>query len=476
MPGTDHHPLVIVGAGPAGLAAAYEAVRRGMPPIVLEMDDKVGGLARTEDYDGYRFDIGGHRFFTKVPEVQRIWQEMLGEEFLLVPRLSRIYYRGRFFDYPLNLFNTLRNLGPVESLLILLSYLQAKVQRSGEEKTFEQWVTNRFGNRLYEMFFRTYTEKVWGIPCSELQADWAAQRIQGLSLRRVVTHAVFRGQAAKSLIREFHYPVLGPGMMWQRMQQAVEGQGGQVYLESEVLRLERDGGRITSVVFRQGDGEQRIAADQIISSMPLGELITRLDPPSPLDVVEAARGLRYRDFVVVALVVKQATRFPDNWIYVHSPEVQVGRIQNFRNWSAAMVPDPQKSSLGLEYFCTEGDALWQMPDADLLALAARELSQLGLGREHDVIAGMVVRQPKAYPIYDGAYGQHVAAIRDFLESLDNLQTIGRNGMHRYNNMDHSMVTGMLAVRNLFGQNHDLWSVNVEEAYHEELSVPGHVEE
>ena len=476
MPGSDHHPLIIIGAGPAGLAAAYEAVRRGMPPIVLEMDDKVGGLARTEDYDGYRFDIGGHRFFTKVPEVQRIWQTMLGEEFLLVPRLSRIYYRGRFFDYPLSLFNTLRNLGPVESLLILLSYLQAKVKPSGEEKTFEQWVTNRFGSRLYEMFFRTYTEKVWGIPCSELQADWAAQRIQGLSLRRVVTHAVFRGQAAKSLIREFHYPVLGPGMMWQRMQQAVEGQGGQVYLESEVLRLERDGGRITGVVFRQGDGEKRIAAGQIISSMPLGELIARLDPPPPPDVVEAARGLRYRDFVVVALVVKQATRFPDNWIYVHSPDVQVGRIQNFRNWSAAMVPDPQMSSLGLEYFCTAGDALWQTPDADLLALAARELAQLGLAHEQDVTGGMVVRQPKAYPIYDGAYGQHVAAIRAFLQSLDGLQTIGRNGMHRYNNMDHSMVTGMLAVRNLLGQNHDLWTVNVEEAYHEELSVPGHVEE
>lgn len=482
MTGIDHHHprcthrLVIIGAGPAGLAAAYESIQRGTKPIVLEKDGKVGGLARTESYRGYRFDIGGHRFFTKVPEVQRLWQEMLGEDFLLVSRLSRIYYQGRFFDYPLNLFNTLRNLGPVESLRILLSYLQAKIWPSPEETTFDQWVSNRFGKRLYEMFFRTYTEKVWGIPCSELQADWAAQRIQGLSLRRVVMHAIFRGQAAKSLIGEFHYPVLGPGLMWQRFQHAVEARGAQVHLGAEVVRLERDGGRITAVVTRQDGEERRFLAGHVISSMPLGELVTRLDPPPPPGVVQAARGLKYRDFVVVALIANHATRFPDNWIYVHSPEVQVGRIQNFRNWSAAMVPDPEKTSLGMEYFCTVGDALWQMPDDELLALAARELARLGLAPEDEISGGMVVRQPKAYPLYDEDYGAHLATIHSFLGTIENLQAIGRNGMHRYNNMDHSMVTGMLAVRNLFGQSHDLWSVNVEDTYHEDLSVPGRVEE
>jgi protoporphyrinogen oxidase len=463
----NNQHLMIIGAGPAGLAAARESTLQGTAPTVLEKADRVGGIARTEAYKGYRFDIGGHRFYTQVKEVQAVWQEMLGEDFPAVARMSRIYYRGRFFAYPLELFNTLSNLGPLESLLILLSYLKAKLWPLSQEETFEQWVTNRFGRRLFQTFFQTYTEKVWGIPCHQIQAEWAGQRIKGLSLTSAVSDALLGGNNAKSLIKAFHYPTHGPGMMWQRFLEQVQSQGGQFHLNTEVIRLRRERGRITGVTARADGRTIELPGQHFISSMPLDELIARLDPPPPSDVLQAARHLNYRAFVIVVLIVNRADLFPDQWIYVHSPEVRVGRIQNFKNWSAALVPDPDTTSLGMEYFCDIDDDLWAMPDAELVELATRELASLELAGPHEVVDAVILRQPKAYPVYDLEYRQHLGLIRQFLATVDNLQTIGRNGMHRYNNQDHSMLTGMLAVRNLQGQNHDLWTVNTESAYYEQ---------
>ncbi|MBC7233688.1 MAG: NAD(P)/FAD-dependent oxidoreductase [Chloroflexi bacterium] len=463
---SNHVPVVIIGAGPAGLTAAYELAMHNIHPLVLEKADKVGGIARTEVYKGYHFDIGGHRFFTKIPTVQQLWEQMLGPDFHRVHRLSRIYYRGHFFYYPLNLWNTLSNLGLWESVWILLSYIKARLLPAKPEDNFERWVSNRFGWRLYQTFFQTYTEKVWGIPCHEIQAEWAAQRIHGLSLTTAVLSALFGTENAKSLIHEFYYPTQGPGMMWQRFAEAVVSKGGQVWLQAEVVALQRDDQRVNAVLVNHEGKEVRITVDQVISSMPLRELVAAFDPPPPDVVREAAQGLHYRDFILVGLILNCPNPFPDNWLYIHSPEVQVGRIQNFRNWSQMMVPDAHKTSLGLEYFCNEGDALWSMPDQELVALAARELNSIGLASAADVEEGVVFRQRKAYPVYDRDYRVNLAAIRGFLATVTNLQTIGRNGMHRYNNMDHSMLTGMLAARNVLGEQHDLWKVNTEQEYYE----------
>jgi protoporphyrinogen oxidase len=477
-----HYPVVVIGAGPAGLTAAYELMKRGTPAIVLEQADKVGGISRTEVYNGYRFDIGGHRFFTKVGEVKQIWHEILGDEFIQVPRLSRIYYQGKFYNYPLSLLNTFTNLGLVQSALILLSYLKARLQvklnPGHEAETFEEWVTERFGARLYRMFFKTYTEKVWGIPCSKIRADWAAQRIQGMSLKGAVFNALFGSQNAKSLIKSFDYPLLGPGMMWERCQDILEAEGSPVYLHTTVTRIERVGTRIKRITVQQSDpqGETpdrtlHLSANQFISTMPVTALLRCLDPLPPQEVLDAANGLKYRDFLIVSLIIDREHLFPDNWIYVHSPEFKVGRIQNFKNWSPAMVPDPSKTCLGMEYFCSVGEPLWEMSDVELIRLATQEAIALGLGvKPGDVEDGVVIRQRKAYPVYDAEYRQHLQVIQDYLSTFDNLQTVGRNGMHRYNNQDHSMLTAMLAVRNLDGEDHDLWTVNTERSYHEEFTL------
>ena len=456
--------VTVVGAGPAGLTAAYKLASQGVHPIVLEKMDKVGGIARTECYAGFRFDIGGHRFFTKDREVDRLWHTMLGDDFLEVRRLSRIAYDGRFFSYPLDITSTLSNLGLVESLLILFSYLKAQIRPEPEQNTFEEWVTNRFGRRLYEVFFKTYTEKVWGIPCSEIRSDWAAQRIRGLSLRAAVSNALLGNNDSKTLIDHFHYPVLGPGMMWSRFKESIENAKGEVRLDTEVVSLMRSDAGIGTVVARHDGHRMEVSSDAVISSMPLSELVTRLDPPPPDEVLTAAGELAYRSFLIVGLILDRADLFPDNWIYLHSPDVKAGRIQNFKNWSQAMVPDSRRTSLGVEYFCDEGDQIWSMSNADLIALATDELAQLGLADPGCILDGVVFRQSKAYPVYDEHYRTHCRVIKDFLSTIPNLQTIGRNGLHRYNNMDHSMRTGLLAAGNVLGATHDVWEVNDDADY------------
>jgi protoporphyrinogen oxidase len=472
MPGQREREkqVVVIGAGPAGLTAAYELTRFNLRPTVLEKSNMVGGLARTESYKGFRFDLGGHRFFTKVDEVNKLWHEVLGEDFILRPRLSRIYYQGRFFSYPLRPMNALRGLGPWQGVRIVLSYIKWQLFPYRREDTFEHWVTNRFGRRLFLTFFKSYTEKVWGIPCSELKAEWAAQRIKDLSLRTVLLQMYLKpGTTIRTLIEEFHYPRLGPGMMWRAVQGKVESRGGVVRLNVDVVRLLRAGRRIEGLVVSTGGSEEVVRGDDFLSSMPVAELIMKLDPPPPPTVLAAAQQLRYRDFLTVCLIVKRPDLFPDNWIYIHDPEVRVGRIQNFGNWSPDMVPDPGKSSLGLEYFCTEGDDLWRTADHELIALGKREVERVGLVAAADVEDGCVVRVPKAYPIYDSDYIEALATVRGFVDGLENFHTMGRNGLHRYNNQDHAMLTGMLAVRNVvLGERNDLWAVNVDQEYHEEV--------
>jgi protoporphyrinogen oxidase len=462
--------FVIIGGGPAGLTAAYELAKRNFHPLVLELGNKVGGLARTENYQGFHFDMGGHRFFTKVNEVSKMWNEVLNGDFLLRPRLSRIYYNSKFFSYPLKPLNALAGLGLWESTWILFSYLKWQMFPYRREDTFEQWVTNRFGKRLFQTFFKTYTEKVWGIPCSELKAEWAAQRIKDLSLKTaLVSMFVKPKKTIKTLIEEFHYPRLGPGMMWKAVQEAIERRNGRIQLNSNVVRINWTGERIDSIVVSNNGDQRTIEGTHFISSMPLTDFVKRLYPEPPSPVLRAAEQLKYRDFLTVCLIVNKPQLFPDNWIYVHDPAVRVGRIQNFKNWSPDMVPDLSKTSLGLEYFCSEGDELWSMQDADLIELGKREVQRIGLANYSDMESGCVIRVPKSYPIYDSQYRESLATLRKFVSSLENFQTIGRNGLHRYNNQDHAMLTGMLAVRNLaFGEHNDLWNVNTDQEYHEEI--------
>lgn len=463
---------IVIGGGPAGLTAGFELCKHGVDVLVLEKSASVGGLARTAEYKGYYFDMGGHRFYTKSEEVRQIWHEVLGDDLLERPRLSRIYYRGKFFDYPLKPLNALRGLGLWESFRILLSYSRWQLFPYREEETFEQWVTNRFGRRLFQTFFQSYTEKVWGISTSELRAEWAAQRIKDLSLRTALISMFLKPRKTiKTLIERFEYPRLGPGMMWQAVQDRIESTGGQVELNADVVRICRSGMRVTAVeVFRDG-AERSEQVTDLVSSMPVTELVRRLDPPPPQAVLDAAAQLRYRDFLTVCLVVNQRHLFPDNWIYIHEPGVQVGRIQNYKNWSVEMAADPAMTNCGLEYFCNEGDSLWSMSDAELIELGKSEMELLGLAHRSDVEDACVFRVPKSYPVYDAGSAQAIATIRRFIDDFENLQTIGRNGLHRYNNQDHAMLTGLLAARNICrGERHDLWSVNADQEYLEEETV------
>jgi protoporphyrinogen oxidase len=464
---TPEHPVVVLGAGPAGLTAGYQLAKAGKPVIVLESTDQIGGLARTEVRDGYRFDLGGHRFFTKVKEVDDLWHEIMKEEFLVRPRQSRIFWNDKFLEYPLQGMDVIKQLGPVELSRCMASYLWAAVKPKGREDTFEQWVSNRFGKRLYNHFFKTYTEKLWGVSTDEIRAEWAAQRIKGLSFFSAAKAAFFgnRGNKIKSLISEFNYPRYGPGQMWEQMAADIREQGGEVRMNAPVTRLRIEGGKVLEVVA----GGETLQPSHVISSLPLRTTVGIADPEAPGEVRDAARGLRYRDFLTVSLVIEGIKDlFPDNWIYIHQPGVQVLRIQNFRSWSPWMVPNETDASVGMEYFCFEGDKLWNSSDDELVELAKREIEKLGLARADKVKFGFVVRVHKAYPIYDVEYAERVATIRRWLDGIGNLTQVGRNGLHRYNNSDHSMLTAMRAVDNLLlGTHHDIWAVNVESVYHEE---------
>jgi protoporphyrinogen oxidase len=472
-----HDDVVIIGAGPAGLTAAYELARRGRTSTILEADDVVGGISRTVERDGWRFDIGGHRFFTKVKPVEAFWHEVLpDEDFLLRPRMSRIYYEGKFYDYPLKAFNALRNLGVVEAVLCVLSYVWARIRPPKDQTNYEGWLVARFGWRLYRTFFKTYTEKVWGVPVADMPADWAAQRVKSLSLSKAIFNAVLPKRNQKeitSLIEEFEYPKLGPGQMWEVCREKVEERGAKVLMETRVTAIHHEDGRAVAVTADQGGTPMRMACTDVISSMPFSQLLKAMDPPASPEAVAAADDLAYRDFLTVALVVPESDGFPDNWIYVHAREVNVGRIQNFGSWSPYMVKEG-RTCLGLEYFVFEGDELWSSPDEYLVELGTRELVRIGLLDDpKKVQAGYVVRMPKAYPMYDERYKRNVDVIRQWLDAnTPNVHPVGRNGMHKYNNQDHSMYTAMLTVENIVeGASHDIWAVNVEEEYHEEAVGP-----
>ncbi|MBD3383811.1 FAD-dependent oxidoreductase [candidate division KSB1 bacterium] len=466
--------IVIIGAGPAGLTCAYELSKHGNTCVILESDHIVGGISRTVEYDGFRFDIGGHRFFTKVPYIQNIWREILGEEFLTRQRKSRIFYNGRFFDYPLTYRNALHNLGIAESVRIFASYLAAKGFPHRREDNFEQWVSNRFGKRLYEIFFKTYTEKVWGIPCDQLSSHWAAQRIKNLSLSEALKNAIFNrstdksGEVITSLIEEFFYPRYGPGMIWQRCREKLEKNNSRVEPDHRVNRIYHEHLKIRGVQSVSNSGETfEHCVSHLINSMPLRHLIFALDPPPSDQVLKAASELRYRDYFTVILIINKPHIFEDNWLYIHSADVLMGRVQNYKNWSPDMVPDASKTSLGLEYFLWKDDPLWNKPDAELIQLGMSECVKIGLVAPEDILDGTLVRMEKAYPVYDAKYDDNLDIIRNYLSSFENLQTIGRNGLHRYNNQDHSMLTGIYAARNLYGATHNIWKVNTEKSYLEE---------
>jgi protoporphyrinogen oxidase len=463
-------PVAVLGGGPAGLTAGYLLAKEGRPVIVFEAEDQVGGIAKTEVRDGYRFDLGGHRFFTKSKEVDDLWHEVMKEEFLRRPRMSRIYWRGKFLDYPLNGQDVIKKLGPVELTRCLLSYIWAAITPKGREDNLEQWVSNRFGKRLYQHFFMSYTEKVWGVPASEVRAEWAAQRIKGLSFFSAAKAAFFgnKDNKIKSLINEFHYPRFGPGQMWETMADEIIANGGEVRMNSPVTKLEVRDGKIVALEA----GGERIEPGEVISSLPLRATVGLSGAAATGAVQAAAQGLRYRDFLTISLIIDGEDLFPDNWIYIHEPGVQVGRIQNFRSWSPWMVPDQSKASIGMEYFCFKGDELWESTDEELVELGKREIEQLGLAKAANVERGFVTRVPKAYPMYDADYSERVDVIKSWLAGISNIQQVGRNGLHRYNNSDHSMLTAMRAVENIMtGSKHDLWAVNAESAYHEEHQEP-----
>lgn len=475
---------IVIGAGPAGLTAAYTLAKNGRDVLVLEQDPVyVGGISRTANYKGFLFDIGGHRFFSKSKEIVDLWNELLPDDFLERPRLSRIFYRGKFYSYPLKAFEALKNLGLLESCGCMASFAYAKAFPIKSPQSFHQWVRNQFGERLFSIFFKTYTEKVWGMGCDDISADWAAQRIKGLSLGGAIVDGLRRSlglrkpaseDGAKTLIESFRYPRKGPGMMWEAAARKVRRLGGLVKMGRRVESLRYDEQtKVWSVCVANAEGvKETYCARQVLSSAPIRELMSALEP-RPLSLFQA-RDLKYRDFLTVALIGRPQKELPDNWIYIHDPSVKVGRVQNFRSWSPEMIADGVSTCLGLEYFCFEGDGLWTSSDEDLIELAKDEISKIGLMSVGDVTDACVVRQAKAYPVYDDAYAENVKNIRlEIATRFPTLHLIGRNGMHKYNNQDHAMMTGMLTAFNIIAGKtvYDVWQVN-EDAEYAEHGISG----
>ncbi|MEO6340120.1 MAG: NAD(P)/FAD-dependent oxidoreductase [Caulobacteraceae bacterium] len=484
------YDVLIIGAGPAGLTAGYLLTKRGKSVCVVERDPAyVGGISRTVNYNDFHFDIGGHRFFSKSKEVVDLWDEILPHDFIDRPRLSRIYYNDKYYSYPLKAFEALANLGVFTSAQCMISYAQAKAFPTPNPRTFHQWVRNQFGEKLFSIFFRTYTEKVWGMSCDEISADWAAQRIKGLSLGAAVIDGLGRSLGikkkpaaalgeqggVKTLLESFRYPRRGPGMMWEAAAAKIVVQGGEIRMDRnlEGLSFDRAAGLWSVEVASASGRPETITARDVISSAPITELVPAITP-TPASLPNA-KALRYRDFITVALITKVASTksFPDNWIYIHDPSVKVGRIQNFLSWSPEMAPEGF-ACLGLEYFCFEGDGLWTSRDEDLVELAKTEIDKIGLIRAEDVVDAAVVRQPKAYPVYDEAYEANVEAVRRELEGqYPTLHLVGRNGMHKYNNQDHAMMTAMLTVENIMAGERafNVWQVN-EDAEYSEAGLSG----
>ncbi|MFA5191944.1 MAG: FAD-dependent oxidoreductase [Verrucomicrobiia bacterium] len=463
--------VLILGAGPAGLGAGYELARHGVPCTILDKNSQVGGLARTMEFKGFRFDVGPHRFFTKEKTVQAVWEEVLGRDLLRLLRLTRIYYRGKFFFYPLKPLNALIGLGIGGSLMTFGSYLYARiVYRCRQAKTFEQWITYTFGRRLYEAFFKTYTEKVWGVSCSDIGAEWAAQRIRGLNLWRVVKTAILGNrQGIRTLTDQFCYPRIGAGMLYEKMSDKITTAGGRLHLGAVVEAIEVEGTTVTGV--RCADGRHiKVGAEGcLLSSIPITAFVQCLTPQVPTEVLAAARGLRYRDHITVNLTYFGTNPFPDNWIYVHAGEVRMARITNYANFSRDMVPTEDANGLAVEYFCFENDDLWRMSDEALVELATEELMRIGLIRRELVRDGFVLREKNAYPAYYAGYQTHFETLKNYVSRLTNVHMIGRAGMFKYGNQDHAMLTGLLTARNVLGEQHDVWSVHDSEEYIEEES-------
>ena len=470
--------VIIFGAGPAGLTAGYELEKNKKQVQIFEADRQyVGGIARTASYKEFKFDIGGHRFFTKSGKVKELWQEILEPENWKynVPRLSRIYFDGKFFAYPLKAFDTLFKLGILKSTFYISSYLYFKIFPIKNVRSFEDWVTNNFGKQLYLAFFKTYTEKVWGISCKEISADWAAQRIKGLSLTEAIINAIkslvpqkknSNKKVIKTLIDNFDYPIYGPGMLWESAKNKIDSLGGKILMDSKVTKVQLKDKTVNYCEIN--NDEKQYFANDFISTLPIKELINIIEPTPPSVVIEAANQLKYRDFLTVVLILNEESVFPDNWIYIHEPNVRLGRIQNFKNWSLEMVPQSSQTSLGLEYFCNEGDDLWEKKDEELISFGLEEVVQIGITKTASFLDGTVVRMPKAYPVYDENYKKNVLVIRNWLTSnVQNLQLVGRNGMHMYNNQDHSMLSAYYAARNLLGETWDPWLVNADAEYHED---------
>ena len=465
------HKILIIGAGPAGLTAAWEAEKLGIQTIILEGDKEVGGISRTVELNGWRFDIGGHRFFTKVDEVYKIWDEILdSDDFLLRPRMSRIYYKQKFYDYPLKASNALFNLGIFEAIRCVLSYFYVRIRPPKDQDNFENWVAARFGWRLYNIFFKTYTEKVWGVDATTIGSDWASQRIKNLSLMKAILNAFQinkSGEIITTLIDKFKYPKYGPGMMWETAYKKLLDKGHDIKLSKRIVEISREK---DYYLVTTKDGEQ-FKAENILSSMPLAHLPQTIKPSPREEILNSGKNLKFRDFLSVALVINEEDAFPDNWIYIHEPGVKVGRVQNYGSWSPFMVKEG-KTCLGLEYFVNIGDELWNMEDEKLISLATNELEQLSLIKKDSALEGYVVRMPKAYPVYDLNYSKNIENIADWLsKEHEGIYPIGRNGMHRYNNQDHSMMTAVKSVRNIvLNEVNDIWKINVEEDYHEEIST------
>lgn len=466
-PSKEH--VHIIGAGPAGMACAYTLARGEHAALVIEGEKYVGGLCQTIEFSGYLFDIGGHRFLSKSDLINAFWQEIMGGDLLKVRRLSRIFYRKRFFNYPLSFFNTFWNLGPLESFRCIASYGYCRLANPGNDQTFEGWIINRFGKRLYEIFFDTYTRKVWAVPCKDISADWAVQRIRGLSLRVAIKKALLgaKSRGPKTLAEEFLYPKKGPGEFYARLEKSLVDLGTQFLLEKKVVKVNHENEKVTSIVVKNksGSAEQEIPVDYLFSSMPLTDFLQSLNPPAPGNVRLAASRLRFRSFLVVNVILDCEALFPDQWIYVHSPDVKLGRIQNYKNWSPFMTDNPKRTSLGLEYFCTEGDELWEMNDVDLIDFAIEELEKIGIVSRKHLINGFVVRRNNVYPVYSLDYQESLDVIQEYLSRFKNLQTMGRAGLFRYDNSDHAMLSGIGAAKNYMNKTaYNLWSQGPQQEY------------